>query len=271
MCSQGEKKWKFHSVNLWNSFNSEDNGKVLKPFYLHHQIVTAFNRPDNDLKNQIILCWWCFWEYLKSTNSYQLFCGDGSAVSDVVGASDGIIPGGAGKGIGFIISSSENFGITFRSWLCPWWLKPWVCCWTGCFPAAADVDWGKDFGSCDFEESVFSAFHLSFNAFNAICLRRSLSCWSDGEIDMVSERMSLELEWLRGIIGWCFTKPMFKLNLYTGFTRRLMTGCIAVGKKLENSHVVKLHLMSLSDKLNTYLAKVKLSEFVPRMPFPWRW
>lgn len=154
--------------------------------------------------------------------------------SNVEGGSEGIIPGGAGIGIGFMISSMLNLGITLRSWLCPWWPKPppWCCCcWCigCCLPAA----WGKDFGSWDFDGSAFRAFHLSFNAFRAIALLRSLSCWSDGEIDIVRERRSLELEWFKGMIGWCLTRPMLKLNLYIGLTIKLMTGWIAVGKKLK--------------------------------------
>lgn len=91
---------------------------------------------------------------------YQSFDDDGS-----VGIVDGtsgelIIPGGAGIGIGFIISSMLNFGITFRSWLCPWWLNPPWC--AGCFPA---VVCGKDFGSWDFDGSALSAFHLNKNNF----------------------------------------------------------------------------------------------------------
>lgn len=130
----------------------------------------------------------------------------------VVGASTGIMPGGAGNGIGFIISSMLNFGITLRSWLCPWWLKP-ACCWGWCIGCCFPVVCGKDFGNCDLDGSTLRAFHRSFNAFKAIALRRSLSCWSDGDIDIVSDRSSLELEWFNGIIGWCFTSPTFKLNL----------------------------------------------------------
>lgn len=127
--------------------------------------------------------------------------------------SAGIIPGGAGMGIGLIISSMLNLGITLRSWLCPWWLNPACCCWCiGCFPPGA-VACGNDFGNCDLVGSALRAFHLSFNAFKAIALRRSLSCWSDGEIDIVRFLRSLELEWFSGIIGWCFTSPTFKLSL----------------------------------------------------------
>lgn len=128
--------------------------------------------------------------------------------------SAGIIPGGAGMGIGFMISSMSNFGITLRSWLCPWWLKSvwcWCCC-VGSF-ALDGVACGKDFGSCDLDGSALRAFHLSFNAFKAIARLRSLSCWSDGDIDIVKLLRSLELERLSGIIGWCLTSPMFKLNL----------------------------------------------------------
>lgn len=169
----------------------------------------------NNKKNQENLYWRCLGENTWKKQFCYQSCDDEScsAVPNVALASDGIIPGGGGSGMGFIISSMLNLGITLRSWLCPWWLKPpWWCWCIGCFPAAAD-GCGKDFGSWDFDGSAFSAFHLSFNAFRAIALRRSLSCWSWGEMDMVSERRSLELEWFRGMIGWCLTRPMLKLTL----------------------------------------------------------
>lgn len=151
-------------------------------------------------------------KYLNWIFYQSMFEEDGSFVPDVDGGSSGIMPGGAGNGIGFIISSMLNFGITLRSWLWPWWLKPEWPWFSGCFPPAAAFCCGKDFGSCDFDGSALRAFHRSFNAFKAIALRRSLSCWSEGEMDIVRERISLEL-WFRGMIGWCFTRPMLKLNL----------------------------------------------------------
>lgn len=125
----------------------------------------------------------------------------------VDGGSCGIIPGGAGIGIGFIISSMLNFGITFRSWLWPWWLKPPAC---EC-ECPEDCWMGKDFGNCDFDPSELRAFHLSFKAFKAIARRLSVSCWSDDSV--VRGRRSLVLLELRGMIGWCFTIPRLRLIL----------------------------------------------------------
>lgn len=142
-----------------------------------------------------------------------------------------IMLGGGPNGMGLISSSISNLGITILSWLWPWW---WLCpvCWCCWDFAIADVVWGKDFGKV-FDASVLSAFHRSFRAFSAIARRLSLSCWSLGVIDIVSDRMSLELEWFSGMIGWCFTSPIFRLILYIGFTSKLIKGCIAVGKKLQ--------------------------------------
>lgn len=55
-------------------------------------------------------------EYLNLQNVYQSFeVGRSFAPMELVVSLGGIIPGGAGKGIGLMISSMENLGITLRS------------------------------------------------------------------------------------------------------------------------------------------------------------
>lgn len=53
-------------------------------------------------------------KYLKLVIAYQSMLNDVEG-SNVEGGSVGIIPGGAGIGIGFMISSMLNLGITLRS------------------------------------------------------------------------------------------------------------------------------------------------------------